>query len=61
MKDIEWGTWTLPFGWAARGVWPTVAGSIDGGGGGTGSAADLVTCAKRSRDSTLLAAGDKFG
>lgn len=51
MKDIEWSTWTLPFGWAARGVWPT-AGNDPG---------SEVTCAKRSGDSSLLAAGDNFG
>lgn len=51
MKDIEWGTWTLPLGWAARGVWPTAG--IDPG--------LEVTCAKRSGDSSLLAAGDNFG
>eukprot|EP00752_Nemacystus_decipiens_P008508 g7598.t1 len=51
MKDIEWGTWTLPFGWAPRGVWPT-AGNDPG---------TEVTCAKRSGDSSLLAAGDNFG
>ena len=51
MKDVEWSTWTLPFGWAARGVWP-VAGS---------DRRMNVTCTKRSGDATLLAAGDNFG
>ncbi|CAN0221803.1 unnamed protein product, partial [Ectocarpus sp. 12 AP-2014] len=51
MKDIEWGTWTLPFGWAARGVWPT-AGNDPG---------TEISCARRSGDSSLLAAGDNFG
>lgn len=51
VKDIEWGTWTLPFGWAARGVWPMA--ENDPG--------SEVTCAKRSCDSSLLAAGDNFG
>lgn len=51
MKDIEWGTWTLPFGWAAKGVWP-IAGNDPG---------MEVTCAKRSGDSSLLAVGDNFG
>ncbi|CAM9158468.1 unnamed protein product, partial [Scytosiphon promiscuus] len=57
VKDIEWGTWTLPFGWATRGVWPTAAGNDPGA---------EVTCAKRSFASgesscPLLAAGDNFG
>ncbi|CBJ26175.1 conserved unknown protein [Ectocarpus siliculosus] len=51
MKDIEWGTWTLPFGWAARGVWP-IAGNDPG---------TEISCARRSGDSSLLAAGDNFG
>lgn len=51
MKDVEWGTWTLPFGWAARGVWPTP-------GNDPGME---VTCTKRSGDASLLAAGDGFG
>lgn len=51
MRDIDWGTWTLPMGWAARGVWP--AGSDDLG--------TEITCAKRSRDGSLLAIGDTFG
>lgn len=51
MKDVEWGTWTLPFGWAARGVWP-----MPGSDSGT-----EVTCTKRSSDDSLLAAGDNFG
>ncbi|CAM9709664.1 unnamed protein product, partial [Hapterophycus canaliculatus] len=57
VKDIEWGTWTLPFGWATRGVWPTTASNDPG---------VEVTCAKRSSTSgesscPLLAAGDNFG
>lgn len=53
VKDIEWGTWTLPFGWAARGVWADKTPGNDPG--------SEVTCAKRSGDSSLLAAGDNFG
>lgn len=51
MKDVEWGTWTLPLGWAARGLWPT-----DGKESGM-----EVTCSKRSADHSLLAAGDNYG
>lgn len=51
MRDVVWSTWTLPFGWPARGVWPTT-----GNDPGTD-----VTCTQRSGSSSLLGAGDNFG
>ncbi|CAM9998089.1 unnamed protein product, partial [Choristocarpus tenellus] len=48
-KDVSWGTWTLPVGWPARGVWPSPPDGSE------------VNCADRSQSCSLLASGDSFG
>ena len=49
LKDEKWASYSGPFGWAAQGTYPPLAGPGD------------VPSAARSRDSSLMATGDAFG
>lgn len=49
LRDVEWETWTCPFGFPVMGIWPE-------GADGT----DINTCS-RSTNFKLVATGDDFG
>ena len=49
LKDVEWATWSCPYGWFVRGIYPKFDESVD----------FLSIC--RSEDNSLLATGDNFG
>ncbi len=51
-KNIEWETYTCPFGWHAQGLWPPVSESL---------LAPEPTCVDRSDDGNLLVAGFSNG
>ena len=49
MKDIDWSTWSCPYGWPAQGVWPV---NEDG--------TDITSC-DRAQSGQSLAVADNFG
>ena len=49
LKDVEWATWSCPYGWYVQGIWPKLDESSN------------IMSISRSQDNSLLATGDNFG
>jgi WD40 repeat protein len=46
LRDVEWSSWTVPFGWAMKGIWPA---GVDG---------SHINAVARSNRGDLIASGD---
>jgi len=49
LRDVEWVSWTCPFGFSAMGVWPEGADGTD------------INACDRSNNKAVIATGDDFG